>query len=87
MLARILEEFQNSPDALCLEELSQKLSIETGALEGMLQTLVRKGRLLEIDPGAAPCQICPARGGCLLMGGLGKSYLRIPNKSAVTAPR
>jgi hypothetical protein len=79
MLSQILNEFQQNP-GLCLDELSQKLAVEAGALEGMLQTLVRKGRLLEIDPGQAACQACPAKGGCLLIGGLGKGYILTPQQ-------
>jgi hypothetical protein len=76
MLRKIVAEFQQNSKALCLEELSQRLSIEPGALEGMLQMLVRKGRLLEIDFGHNnACSHCPARGGCMVIGRLGKGYL------------
>lgn len=79
MLSIILNEFERNP-TLCLDELSQKLAVETSALEGMLQTLVRKGRLLEIDPGGRNvCHACPAKGGCVLIGGLGKGYVLVPS--------
>lgn len=81
MLRQILQEFQQASTPLCAAELSQKLAIDPAALEGMLQTLVQRGRLLEIDPGQQLCVACPARGGCMIMtNGLQKSYF-LPGKN------
>ena len=75
ILKEILAEFQQATTPLCAAELSHKLEIETAALEGMLQTLVQRGRLLEIDPGQPGCVACPARGGCVILtNGVQKSY-------------
>jgi hypothetical protein len=81
MLKKILAEFEQNTPALCLDELSQKLDVETGALEGMLQTLVRKGRLLEIDANGSACDICPVKSGCFLITGAQKSYVLTPLKN------
>jgi hypothetical protein len=78
MLSQILAEFQQAHGPLCLDELSRKLDIETSALEGMLQTLVRRGRLLEMNPTHPGCVACPARGGCVILtNGVQKSYFLI----------
>jgi hypothetical protein len=75
MLSQILAEFRQARGPLCLDELSRKLDIENSALEGMLQTLVRRGRLLEITPISYGCPACPARGGCVILtNGVQKSY-------------
>lgn len=75
LLRDIMAEFERSSAPLCLEELGSKLAVEPSALEGMLQTLVRKGRLREVSSGQNnACVQCPARGGCVIMERLGKSY-------------
>ena len=87
MLQQILTEFRQAQRPLCPDELSHKLAIETSALEGMLHTLVRAGRLLEIDPTDQSCVACPAKGGCIILtNGLQKSYaLRSGNISPLRA--
>ena len=76
MLQTILAEFRRSSTPMCLDELSRKLEIESSALEGMLQTLVRSRRLLEISLTQQGCAACPAKGGCVILThGVQKSYL------------
>lgn len=79
MLRQILAEFQQAVGPLCVDELSRKLDVEASALDGMLQTLVRSQRLLEIDPTASGCVSCPAKGGCIILtNGVQKSYFLPP---------
>jgi hypothetical protein len=55
--------------------LSRKLDVEASALDGMLQTLVRSNRLVEINPTSSGCGACPAKGGCIILtNGRQKSY-------------
>jgi hypothetical protein len=76
MLKQILAEFKQARAPLCPDELSRKLELEPSALEGMLHTLVRSGRLLEIDPSDFECVACPAKGGCIILSrGVQKSYI------------
>jgi hypothetical protein len=76
MLRQILAEFEQNRAPLCLDELSQKLGVAPAALEGMLHTLVQKGRLFEIAPDDYTCVACPAKGGCLILtNGVQKSYV------------
>ncbi len=82
MLRQILTEFQQAAGPLCVDELSRKLEIETSALDGMLQTLVRSRRLLEINPTVSGCVSCPAKGGCIILtNGVQKSYFLPPKNS------
>ncbi len=78
MLKQILAEFEQRPTSLCLDELSQKLTIAPSALEGMLDMLVQKGRLLEISATHNACEICPARAGCVIINTSAKSYILAP---------
>lgn len=49
MLNRVLQEIESTQGALTLNDLSRKLGIERGVLDGMIQFWVRKGRLLDED--------------------------------------
>jgi hypothetical protein len=83
MLSQILAEFQKARQPLCLDELSQVLAIEPSALDGMLQTLVQRGRLRIIDPAQPGCPACPTRGGCVILTkGLQKSYVLSPKATS-----
>lgn len=84
MLKQILAEFEQSPTTLCLDELSQKLAITPSALEGMLDMLARKGRLLEIGAAHNACTACAARAGCVSLRSNTKSYVLAPSDSPIT---
>jgi len=63
-LTEIMEYFRRADGPVDLTTVSRCLDIEPGALEGMLQLLVRKGRLREITPGSEACARCSRRSGC-----------------------
>ncbi len=62
MLKSILAQFHRTTKPLCLADLQATLALDAGVIEGMLQTLVQRGRLTEIAD-AAVCHSCPVRGG------------------------
>ena len=77
MLSKILKAFRESDGPLDLNELSHRLGTERSALEGMLETLVRQGKLREVQVGAEECSHCAGRLSCahLRAGNLmGKVY-------------
>ncbi len=77
MLKEILKMFRESGGPLDLKALAAKLDVETSALEGMLTTLVRQGKLREVEVGSADCRACHSRLTCAYMVGgvsLGKVY-------------
>lgn len=53
MLSRILEEIRSAGSAVNLEELSRRLEVERSALEGMIDHLVRQGKLQDDAASAA----------------------------------
>jgi hypothetical protein len=79
MLSQILDEYRKSGGAISLDRLSRKLGVERSALEGMLETLVRQGKLREAGASADPCGSCSS-GGCHscashnIAANMGKSY-------------
>ena len=64
MLAQIIDEFKRADGLLDLNELSRRLGVERSALEGMLQLLVRQGKLREIGSDMEACAHCTGRLGC-----------------------
>ena len=61
MLVRIIDEFKKADGLLDLNELSRRLGVERSALEGMLQLLVRQGKLREVGAGTEACAHCAGR--------------------------
>ena len=77
MLSQIIDEFRKSSGLLDLNGLSQRLGVEKSALDGMLQLLVRQGKLREVGSGTEACAHCVGRLSCasIQMGNMmGKAY-------------
>jgi hypothetical protein len=83
MLAEILKALEEADGPVDLNRLSREMSVERSALEGMLQTLVRQGKLREVDPGSETCANCSRRSGCnyLKTGESGGKVYELPEKS------
>ncbi len=79
MLSQLLNEYRKSGGLISLDALSRKLGVDKSALEGMLETLVRQGKLREAGKSVEPCGSCSS-GGCHGCGAgklsdiIGKSY-------------
>lgn len=75
-LSRVLREIESSEESLTLSGLSRELGMEPSALDGMLQLLVRKGRLREVHAGeeCAACALRPACGDGRSDDAMGISY-------------
>jgi len=76
MLRAILAIMTPAAGAVCVEDLAARLDVSAGALEGMLQTLVQRGYLVEVADTASPCSACAWRGGCLVLRAAGRRYAR-----------
>ena len=61
MLKQVLLTIESTNGPVHVAELSQRLGIERGALEGMIDYWVHKGRLLDDDDGMA---CAPTNGHC-----------------------
>lgn len=64
MLSQMLREITQSKEPITLAALSQKLNIESGALEGMLAYWVRKGRLHDEDEPSETSALSCASSAC-----------------------
>jgi hypothetical protein len=79
MLTAILSAIRDAGKPLCLSDLSSELHIEESALEGMLETLVRRGRLRAIEFVDDGCATCPLKGGCFIINdGVATTYALPP---------
>ncbi|MDW8327028.1 MAG: FeoC-like transcriptional regulator [Anaerolineales bacterium] len=75
MLAQILSLLEQYEGGLGAREIGRQLRIQPGALEGMLELLVRKGRLVKLCAAQMPCGDCPLRSGCNLLSGRNTRYV------------
>ena len=66
-LSEIVRQFADARESVTLADISRRLGIERGALDGMIQLLVRKGRLREVR-GAADCGACGSAAACHSVG-------------------
>lgn len=84
MLRELLRLIESANGPMTLSELSRRLDVDAGALEGMLDHWVRKGRL-KIGGGAAAacsgknvagdfCGSCSGASSCPFMARLPRSY-------------
>ena len=75
MLSQIMKELERAGGTIDLNELSRRLGVQRSALDGMIETLVRKGRLHAIEVGEATptCAHCAGRATCTIVGA-GKIY-------------
>jgi predicted Zn-ribbon and HTH transcriptional regulator len=62
MLSKIVNAFREADGPLDMRELSRRLGIERSALDGMLDVLVRQGKLREVTPKV--CAHCGKSGRC-----------------------
>jgi predicted transcriptional regulator len=64
MLTEIMNEFRKTAGPISLSGLSQRLGIEQNALEGMLETLARQGKIREVGDKQTACAGCSSYSGC-----------------------
>jgi hypothetical protein len=88
MLSAILSTVRGAGRPLCLADLSRELGIDEPALEGMVETLVARGRLRALRFDGPGCEVCPVRGGCFVMNdGVAVTYALPPDEVAPSAAR
>ena len=78
MLNQLLALFDGRYRGLSLEEISRELGAQPGAVAGMLDLLVLRGRLLEIGPDGGYCAACGLESHCSLLAARGKRYVLAP---------
>ncbi len=83
LLQKVLDEFHSAGGDLRMEELSRRMGIQPGALQGILSFCVQKGLLTaEASSNEGPCAACSTisacDGGCALTNRAAIAY-RLPS--------
>jgi len=66
MLSKILEICINKPDGAELNEIARRLNKNPMVVEGMIDQLVRMGKLVELRE-YPMCKMCPTQSSCILL--------------------
>lgn len=74
MLTQLLALLQEQDTALGLYEISRAMHAQPGAVQGMLELLVQRGRLIEVGPDGGYCTTCGEQAQCSLLAARGKRY-------------
>lgn len=64
MLSELLSLLEQNQGQIHIQELSQRLDIPPSVLAGMIQLLVQKGRLVEVNLTCGLCETCALRATC-----------------------
>jgi predicted Zn-ribbon and HTH transcriptional regulator len=75
MLKPLLELLSTRQNGLTIGEISRALNAQPSAVFAMIQTLARKGRLLEIGPDGGFCAACGVKNECNLLAARGARYV------------
>jgi predicted transcriptional regulator len=77
ILAQILTEFDRERRPLSSRELADTFDKELAVVEGMLETLVKSGRLVELRRDGL-CEQCPAQSLCIVLPLDGRRFCLVP---------
>lgn len=78
MLSELVALLESREHGLRLDEISRALGAQPSAVRGMLDLLVRRGRLLEIGPDGNACAACGVKPQeCSLLAARGARYILV----------
>jgi hypothetical protein len=77
-LLRVLEENEGEVD---LAFVSRELDAQPSAVAGMFETLIRKGRVVEVGPDCGVCDTCGLSSQCVLPARRIKRYQMVGHSS------
>jgi FeoC like transcriptional regulator len=84
MLKQVWQEIEAAGGPLSLDALSRRLNIERSVLEGIIQTLVRLGRLRDDGQTLAQCDAdcagCAVASSCAVVSDLPCTYSVVPHE-------
>lgn len=81
MLTQLLKLLEQNQGEVDLITLSRQLNAQPGAVAGMIETLLHKGRLVEIKPACGDCHHCPIENGCPLPARRARQIAVVSNQS------
>lgn len=84
MVTQVLDLLEQHRGGLGAREISRRLGIQPSALDGLLDWLVRKGRLVKLDPCDTACGACPLQTECNLLAGRQPRYVFVGRAGAAS---
>ena len=81
MLSQLIHLIEESDGEVDLVAVSRSLNAQPSAVAGMLDTLVRKGRVVEIGPDCGVCDSCGLSSQCVLPARRIKRYQAAPRRA------
>jgi len=85
VIRELLAELDAGATALDLDALARRLGTSPAAVEGALELLVRKGRVVRDAATAGACDGCSARSLCNPLMGRGTRFIPVPEGAAVAS--
>jgi hypothetical protein len=83
MIRELLAELDAGTAQLDLDALARRLGTSPAAVEGALELLVRKGRVVRDAAAAGACDGCAARSLCNPLMSRGTRYIPVPDGATV----
>lgn len=78
MLKELITLLQSHQSGMSLAEISKALNAQPSAVFGMITMLVKKGKLIEMNPGGQICTACAVQSQCNLLAARTKRYICAP---------
>ena len=78
MIRDLLAELARGDAAVGIDTLARRLGTTPAAIEGALDLLARKGRIVRSGPTAGACEGCSARSMCNPLMGQATRYIPVP---------
>ena len=83
MLNRLIQLLEENEGEVDLAIISRSLEAQPSAVSGMLETLIRKGRVIAISPDCGHCETCGLQSRCALPARRIKRY-QVVDRPAVS---
>ncbi len=80
MLSQLIHLLEESEGEVDLVAVSRSLDAQPSAVAGMLETLIHKGRVIEIRPDCGTCDTCGLSSQCTLPARRIKRYQVVPRR-------
>ena len=85
MLSRLIHLIEQNEGEVDLASISRSLDAQPSAVAGMLETLVHKGRVIEISPDCGICDTCGLNNQCALPARRIKRYQVVHRETSLRA--
>lgn len=84
MLSRLIHLLEENEGEVNLATISRSLDAQPSAVTGMLETLIHKGRVVEVGPDCGVCDTCGLNSRCVLPARRIRRY-RVASRNATGA--